>query len=497
MGRIALPAEVVQIVESGEFDGLIGIIEDEHNEFKEQPYLPLNDERKMEFAKDVSALANSHEGIIVIGPRTGRPDASRPQDEVTHVSTFPVGLVNIEQYHQVLEGGLVFPVPENVDIRWYPSRDDAAAGIVAIHVPAQRPNNKPFLTTKTLNQDDRLSERYFGLFERRRANASPLSVQEVHGWLRAGRAGTTPELLDVVARLEALHAAGAEAAALGPVEARGGASAIRPDLAVGRGGQGEVARAAVVAVPAAYTPEKRLNDALEAVQMVDLPTIALVAIPSVATSFPDFLDQGGVVANEIAAPPSLRQYGFDLDAGDQVQVVEGMVRRAVLPDYKLLEVWKDGVVQFVARGDHDFLAWGRREQQNQGFRINPLVVAEVTLMFATFVERLYAKAARQPDRVVYELHLRNARNGAGQVSQIVPHELGTPGWMIQQEQPAPGSDRVVRVEVVRGASADVVAYELLREFYALFGVEANRIPYVVEVNGRRAVSGDRIVRARE
>jgi hypothetical protein len=283
--------------------------------------------------------------------------------------------------------------------------------------------------------------------------------------------------------LEALHAAGA--------------GALRVDVAAGRPGQPDIARGAVVVVPTEFSPERRLKDALEAVQLFHLPTIALVAIPSPALSFPGFLDRGGAVANEIATPPSLRQYGFDLDAGGQVQVVEGIVRRAVLPDYKLLEVWRDGIVQFVARGDHDFLAWGHREQQNQGFRINALVVAEVTLMFTTFVEVVYARAERQPDRVVYQLHLRNARDQAGQLSRIVPHALGTAGWMMQQWVAVPGPDRVVGVDAMQGTRADVVAYELLREFYGLFGVEANRIPYVAEVEGQRSVSADLIRAARE
>ena len=231
--------------------------------------------------------------------------------------------------------------------------------------------------------------------------------------------------------------------------------------------------------------------------MFDLPTIALVAIPSAPVQLRGFLDRDGAVANEVERPPSLRQYGFDLDAGGQVQLVEGMVRRSVLPDYKLLEVWRDGVVQFIARGDQDFLAWGRREQQNAGFRINPLVVAEVTLMFAIFVERVYAHAGRRPERVVYQIHLRNARNGAGELSRLVPFALGTVRWLAQQSKVAPRPDRTMQIEAATDTPPAAIAYELLREFYAWFGVDAGEIPYTAEIGGRRAVSADLIRSSRE
>ena len=66
MARIAPPAEVLDILLSGDFARLIGVIEDEHIEFKEQPYQLTDEDPRMKLAKDVSALANVHEGLIVM-----------------------------------------------------------------------------------------------------------------------------------------------------------------------------------------------------------------------------------------------------------------------------------------------------------------------------------------------------------------------------------------------------------------------------------------------
>ncbi|NOT96228.1 MAG: ATP-binding protein, partial [Nitrospira sp.] len=62
--------DVQQILESGEFDSLIGTQEDDHLECKGEPYQLDINHAKLEFAKDVSALANAKGGIILIGVRT-------------------------------------------------------------------------------------------------------------------------------------------------------------------------------------------------------------------------------------------------------------------------------------------------------------------------------------------------------------------------------------------------------------------------------------------
>src|SRR5688500_9172357 len=100
MARIVPPADILGILISGDFNQLLGVIEDEYVEFKEQPYRLDNEERKMELAKDVSAVANVHEGVIVIGPRTDQVNPAVPQDEVVAISPFGPDLVDLEQYHR-------------------------------------------------------------------------------------------------------------------------------------------------------------------------------------------------------------------------------------------------------------------------------------------------------------------------------------------------------------------------------------------------------------
>ena len=63
-------AEITTILQAGDFNQLIGGLEDEHLECKREPYKLQLDTEKMELAKDVSALLNADGGIILVGVRT-------------------------------------------------------------------------------------------------------------------------------------------------------------------------------------------------------------------------------------------------------------------------------------------------------------------------------------------------------------------------------------------------------------------------------------------
>ena len=62
MSRNLTPEEVVTILESGNFDDLIGVVEDEYVEAKQEPYQLVDEHNKQELAKDISGMANSKGG---------------------------------------------------------------------------------------------------------------------------------------------------------------------------------------------------------------------------------------------------------------------------------------------------------------------------------------------------------------------------------------------------------------------------------------------------
>src|SRR5262245_25261106 len=101
--------EVAAILASGEFEGLIGVVEDGRLEFKGAPYKLGEETAKAELAKDVSALGNSEGGMVLVGPQTAK-DPEHLGDEVKNVSCLPRSAFDVDQYLKVLRDWIYPPV---------------------------------------------------------------------------------------------------------------------------------------------------------------------------------------------------------------------------------------------------------------------------------------------------------------------------------------------------------------------------------------------------
>ena len=178
------PEQILAILERGSFDEFIGVVEDHQLECKKEPYQIQRDDQKQEFAKDVTALANAEGGFILIGVRTER-NPTHFGDEITSVRPFPQALVNPGQWGEILQSW-TYPSLQQVEIHWYPSASDHTKGIVAIHIPKQPPTQRPFLVTRTIDEQSKHAGAVFGYFERRQAHVLPHTVQDLHALLQNG-----------------------------------------------------------------------------------------------------------------------------------------------------------------------------------------------------------------------------------------------------------------------------------------------------------------------
>ena len=69
---------------------------------------------------------------------------------------FPQGLVDPKQYYDVLQVWL-YPMPEGIDVQWYPSASDETRGIVGISISRQPPDRWPCVITKVLDASGKAS----------------------------------------------------------------------------------------------------------------------------------------------------------------------------------------------------------------------------------------------------------------------------------------------------------------------------------------------------
>lgn len=478
MAKVLTPSEVAAILKGGTFDDLKGMLEDESLECKAAPYQLQHESKKYELAKDVSMIVNRSArtgrdgGHILLGVRTER-SPEHHTDLVVDVSPFKQHLVDPKQYYDVLHDWLV-PVPEGLNIRWYASRGDSGRGIVAITIPRQPPDRWPCLITKVLDGSGKARGVSVAYFERQGEHGVEWTPPDLQRILRDGaRADVTATQIEALSqRVSALE------------------SAIQEQLAK--------AIPAPTAVPepsqALLLYKDRRGAAVTAAGLRAHPVYALTAAPAQGVSLPTlFRGSDDPLVKLLTHPPSLRHAGFGVTLRDDLTIVRGELRRALLPGVGLLECWPDGTLIFVVETTN-FLCWGDKTRGNV-LRINPLALAESTYLFATLAHRIYIDHATPPPKVVeFGLALERVKE-QGKVAVLSEGGVNSFGYrfgMNVKEAPEAGAEFCVRAEELW--TPGEVAYQLTAAVYRWFGHTDASIPYADEENGVRVISEKRILK---
>jgi hypothetical protein len=449
--------QVLEVMIAGDFAALIGKAENERIEFKGALYQLATMREKIELAKDVSALANLGGGIVVMGIGTSIAE-DRPYEVAERVRCFPEKDFNVKQYEDVI-AQFIYPKVDT-QIKWAPSATGKDKGVAYIYVPESQPAPKPFLTTCVLQENDRVLGNVVGFFQRQGPRVVHWSAEEIHHALRDGI--RFDQYLSQVHRM------------LGKM-----VSGVRMPR------HGSVAEKSI---------KQRAEQALAAARLKDGISYILAAYPTEDTEIQRLFEgRASDVVKLIDHPPGLRYHGFDLATEQPSRIVDGELRRASLDSYKLLEVWRDGTVLFVADGDEGFLCWGNYAKE-KFLRINGVALIESVYLFACFVKQLLDLSGNSERQVQMELRVENIppskRYGLPKVD---------PKWILCQLDPerdiAWTSAQSLSVGVTwrpRDTDPANAAYRLVSELYAKFGVEHDRIPYATELGTEKAVDVEQI-----
>ncbi|MFC1595461.1 helix-turn-helix domain-containing protein [Gemmatimonadota bacterium] len=454
---------VQQILTSGDFNQFIGRVETHQFECKAAPYQLSNDANRLEFAKDISALANGHGGWILIGLTTRR-DPTHHGDIVASLGLFPQELLDPQTYLNI-STSWVYPSIQGLAIDWFPSVQDSTRGLVGILVPMQSSSEKPYLVHKSLldSANDTWTGRLFGYFERKQAISPHKSVQEIHSLIRDGH-----RFDSIYDKLEAI------------LERQSSASSRVSEV--------------VEAVPLSPKIQLseivggRIDSSLEVAGLLEQASFALLAHPIQETSIPTLFSSRDVpVVGAIWHPPSIRHHGFDLDTLEFPNIVRGELRRsASAGGRKLLELWQDGTLIFTSAGI-DFLCWGKQPIQENLMIINQIALVEVTYLFAV----LYGSILESMDPVPNQISLGVAlHSGQDERLTYALHPGPMSDWrFLRDVKTAPSRSESLNITVdVEGYSAGRASFELLAAIYTWFGFEENLIPYVSGENDERIIS---------
>jgi predicted HTH transcriptional regulator len=172
--------ELLQFIESGAFEDVVGAVETADVDFKRSPYRAEDDPAEaFELAKDVTALANTTTGgLLVIGFQTTAREESG-LDTVESVHAFPREMFNRDQWLKKVHQ-LAYPTVLGLDAQFKPSAQDSDRGVVVILVPPQPADSRYFLVSKEFVSADGAPGWMIGLSVRSADRNRPLSIQEIH-----------------------------------------------------------------------------------------------------------------------------------------------------------------------------------------------------------------------------------------------------------------------------------------------------------------------------
>lgn len=366
-------------------------------------------------------------------------------------------MVNPEQYQDILKKW-VYPPPKDVVISWLPSHDDAGKGIVLIHVPLQTKSLWPFLITRVPDEQGRNRGILFGYSERRRSNAEPASLEELHSLIRDGaRYDTLNQKLDVIQHT------------LRNI-------ATKEELPV------QTANAELDSRVGLILSELELGSAS--------PTYVLGAVPMEKMTLPTLFESGeATVIKLLEDPPTLRNSGFNVHVGESARIVAGERRRVLRKNERTLNCWRDGTLVYACDGDYIF--WGDFQRQNR--IINQLCLIETVYLFANLTINVYEDAFPKPKGVLYRLEIRNMTKD-GVNPGLIRGPLKNVMWTTDEMRATSGS-KVIHLEVGHeNTTAGAIAYKLISEFYAWMGLDAGAIPYKEKAGSEWVISPQEIRR---
>ena len=218
----------------------------------------------------------------------------------------------------------------------------------------------------------------------------------------------------------------------------------------------------------------------------------MLVFPLQKIEIPDLFEKRDAdVVKMIENPPNLRYAGFDLSTESSSKIINGELRRASITPYKSLEVWRDGTIIFVTDGDEGFLCWGKQRKDNF-LRINTIALVESVYLFALFTKEVYGKANLPDCEIQVQLNLKGIPS---EKKYVLPKSapMSIRWYANVNLAEASFSELTVSKLLYWGkTSTEALAYNIVADFYAKFGVEHEYIPYTKEEDGTKVIDPEQI-----
>jgi hypothetical protein len=172
----------LELIRGGHAILLVGYPESDWLDVKSDHYDLSSDRGKISLAAAVARFCNAEGGgIVLVGMDTKRIPGG---ELIKSVRPVPIGAQTLRRYRQVIENRL-FPFPYAMQLDAVET--SPGEGLVIVSVPAQEEELKPFLVHGAF-VDGRVEGAYISIVRRSGEDSIPISAQQIHSTLAAGRA---------------------------------------------------------------------------------------------------------------------------------------------------------------------------------------------------------------------------------------------------------------------------------------------------------------------
>lgn len=443
--------DIRSLVETGEFQKLIGEFEGQILDAKVQPYsFASGSDAKREFAKDVAAFANASGGCIIVGAET-IVSSLQAGEQITAIKPFPESLFNVDQHDKIIAEWL-YPAPSGLIVKWCPDKATHTNGIGVIFIPTQAPEAKPFLLTRTIG-DKKITEILLGYAERHLDRTDIKSVVELHHAMRTGM-NLEATLLNRITNIETLL----QRQLSNPVMPT---SDSKASLAI------TAKRMAQILAQGQFSDTRIL--------VIDIRPVPRSELRSI------FSDHPSSIRRAIEDPPELRAHGWGIRTGAAARFVDGDSVEAE-SDRQVVNLYRDGELTVASRIDRHSLAWSDKRDR----AIHPLAFIEFVTNIFCFFRLVLADMRIEPQSLEAEARLCNLfKDSAGTSLPAGPmNNLG----LTFGSKPAPSDEwsRTISLDPTT-YQPERAAFLLLREIYAWFGHPEEAIPYTTGTGDDKSV----------
>lgn len=442
--------EILGLLKAATFDALIGTLESEQVDFKEQPYLLDSEHQKYCLIEDVASFANRQGGIIVVGCQTEKADVAG--EYVCKVHPIPKDLLNLNSYRSICTNH-IYPPIKGLRFVVYDSPSDPSKCLLVIEIPPGSPVDRPHLLAHVLKEDEKKKTTRYALVERTGPENLSYTVQAFHSLVRIGSSLSSFEgaLRSIEKSIQSLK-------------------------------DGRESETPLRVKPVSHTSNARrfseeTVDLLKACDLSERAALVMGAAPSDRVRLDSIFDGESELSRAFDNAPEIRANGFTFRINKPAEIVDGKYRRKAYPGYKAAQISSSGRLMVAVPADEEFLAWAQQRKPGRPVSYRSYVLAEVTHLFAKWLKSVFSLVKPLPNYIDIAVALRNGFvDGIPPVLSVAPdHNQWRFG--IHEPHSAPRANLLKTSRLPLSSSTERFAFEVRACLYRRFGFGDELLPY--------------------